>query len=96
MRTKINMVIEDQNQALLTSMNNRAQMQLNLQQTVEGLSVIVVTYYLLALTQYLLNAATSFGIMVNAPQTIALLLPIYLTLIWLFSLRIKKRIKTIN
>ena len=51
--TKTNMVIEEQNQALSTSMNHRAKMQLNLQQTVKGLSVIVVSYYLLALTEYI-------------------------------------------
>lgn len=92
LRTKINLVIEEQNQALLTSMNKRAQIQLNLQQTVEGLSVIVVTYYLLALTQYILNAVTIFGIVINVPIIIAILLPVYLILIWLFSLKIKKKI----
>lgn len=93
LRTKIDMVIEKQNQALLTSMNNRAKMQINLQQTVEGLSVIVVTYYLLALTQFMLNAATDWGIMIDVTQTIAKLLPLYLLLVWLFSLRVKKKIK---
>ena len=91
LRTKIDMVIEKQNQALLTSMDNRAQIQLNLQQTVEGLSVIVVTYYLLALTQYLLNAVKSVGIVIDTTQTIAQLLPLYLLVVWLLSLRVKKK-----
>ncbi len=93
LRTKIDMVIEQQNQELLTSMNNRAQMQLNLQQTVEGLSVIVVTYYLLALTQFLLSAAKNWGIIIDVSQTIAQLMPLYLILVWLFSLRVKKKLK---
>ncbi len=92
LRTQIDMAITQQNQALLTSMNNRAQIQLNLQQTVEGLSVIVVTYYLLALTRYALEAINNAFIQVNQSQVIACLLPLYLLMVWLFGKRIKKHI----
>ena len=45
LRTHAEYVIQNQNTALLTSMNSRAQAQYRLQQTVEGLSVIAGTYY---------------------------------------------------
>jgi len=93
LRTRINMVIEAQNQALLKSMNRRAQMQFSLQETVEGLSVVVISYYILALCQYLLHAINSFGFRLYIDRITAILMPVVLTGVW-FSLRqIKKRLK---
>lgn len=46
---RIDMTREEQNQALLRSMDSRASMQLRLQQTVEGLSVAAITYYVVGL-----------------------------------------------
>lgn len=45
LRTHTEYMIQNQNTDLLSSMNKRAQAQLRLQQTVEGLSVIAGTYY---------------------------------------------------
>jgi uncharacterized membrane-anchored protein len=43
--TRIDVTLEEQNQELLASLNKRASTQLRLQQTVEGLSVVAITYY---------------------------------------------------
>ena len=45
--------LERQNQELLAQMNRRAKLQLHLQETVEGLSVVAITYYASQLVQYL-------------------------------------------
>lgn len=45
LRTRVDIELERQNQELLGQMNQRARLQLRLQQTVEGLSVVVLTYY---------------------------------------------------
>ena len=95
LRTRIDMAIEAQNQALLTSMDKRAQMQFNLQQTVEGLSVIVMSYYVLALCKYLLDASSSLGVTFNREVALMLLMPVVLISVWMFSRRIKKSIKKI-
>jgi uncharacterized membrane-anchored protein len=50
--TRIEITRERQNQQLLASMNRRAEMQLRLQGTVEGLSVAAVTYYVVGLVNY--------------------------------------------
>ena len=50
--TRIEISRERQNQQLLASMNRRAEMQLRLQGTVEGLSVAAVTYYVVGLVNY--------------------------------------------
>jgi uncharacterized membrane-anchored protein len=55
LRTRVDVEIERQNKDLLTSMNRRAKMQLRLQQTVEGLSVAAVSYYVVGLASYLLK-----------------------------------------
>ncbi len=53
LRTRVDMELERQNQELLSQMNRRAKLQLRLQETVEGLSVVVLTYYGSQLVQYL-------------------------------------------
>ena len=44
LRTRVNVAVEAQNQELLESMNRRAALQLRLQQMVEGLSVVAISY----------------------------------------------------
>ncbi len=53
LRTWVDVEVEKQNRDLLASMNNRARLQLRLQQTVEGLSVAAVSYYVVGLIGYL-------------------------------------------
>ncbi|MBS1160811.1 MAG: conserved hypothetical rane protein [Proteobacteria bacterium] len=53
LRTRVDIELERQNQELLSQMNRRARLQLRLQQMVEGLSVVVLTYYGSQLVQYL-------------------------------------------
>ncbi|WP_462157420.1 DUF3422 family protein [Pseudoalteromonas sp. GB56] len=91
LRTRVDMAIEVQNQALLKSMERRARLQFNLQQTVEGLSVVVMTYYVLQLSEYVLQAANDLGTSVNKTLIIVLLMPIIFTLTWLLNRRIRKK-----
>src|SRR5574343_836624 len=53
LRTRVDIELERQNQELLGQMNSRARLQLHLQEAVEGLSVVVLTYYGSQLVQYL-------------------------------------------
>lgn len=69
LRTKISNSVERQNADLLASMNERARRQLRLQQTVEGLSVAAVSYYLVGLIGYGLKALKAGGLDFN--ETIA-------------------------
>ncbi|SIS99542.1 Uncharacterized membrane-anchored protein [Roseivivax lentus] len=54
LRTRVEVERSAQNQLLLESMNQRADMQLRLQRTVEGLSVVAISYYAVSLAAYLL------------------------------------------
>ena len=59
LRTRVDVALEAQNRDLLASMDRRARLQLRLQETVEGLSVVAVSYYLLSLVSYLAKGAVS-------------------------------------
>ena len=54
LRTKVDVGRQAQNQALLESMDKRADLQLRLQETVEGLSVVAISYYAVSLVGYLI------------------------------------------
>ncbi len=89
LRTRVDVSLEAQNQALLESMDNRAKLQLRLQQTVEGLSVVAISYYAVSLAGYLLApVANEFG----ATETFAkgvVALPI-IFVVWLFVRRLRR------
>lgn len=57
LRTRVDLALQEQNQALLASMDRRARLQLRLQQTVEGLSVAAVSYYIVGLWSYVVGLA---------------------------------------
>jgi uncharacterized membrane-anchored protein len=71
LKTRIEFVNESQQQALLASMDRRAKLQLRLQQTVEGLSIIVMTYYATGLLQYIAKGLKGIGLSVD-PDLVAL------------------------
>ena len=60
LRTRVDIELERQNQELLAQMNRRAKIQLRLQETVEGLSVVAITYYASQLVSYVAKGAKDF------------------------------------
>ena len=56
LRTRVDVELQEQNRGQLAAMNRRARLQLRLQQTVEGLSVAAVSYYVVGLFAYLAKA----------------------------------------
>ncbi|MBB5718618.1 putative membrane-anchored protein [Stakelama sediminis] len=57
MRTRVDLALQDQNAALLQSMERSAARQLRLQHLVEGLSVLALSYYAIGLVGHLLLGA---------------------------------------
>jgi uncharacterized membrane-anchored protein len=92
LKTRIEFVNERQQQSLLSSMDRRAKLQLRLQQTVEGLSVIVMTYYATGLLQYIAKGLKQSGVNVD-PDVVGLVsVPaIAIGLLWFLSRRRKKQ-----
>ncbi len=60
LRTRVDIELERQNQELLAQMNRRAKIQLHLQETVEGLSVVAITYYASQLVNYVAKGAKDY------------------------------------
>ena len=56
LRTRVDTALARQNRDLLDSMNRRTHLQLRLQQTVESLSVVAISYYLVGLVGYVFKA----------------------------------------
>jgi len=64
-RTRVDLSLQRQNRELLQSMDRRAGLQLRLQQTVEGLSVVAISYYGLGIIAYIANALAEAGVAIN-------------------------------
>jgi uncharacterized membrane-anchored protein len=62
LRTRVDVEIERQNRDLLHSMNERTRLQLRLQQTVEGLSVAAISYYIIGLAGYAFKGLREIGV----------------------------------
>lgn len=76
--TRVDVSREKHNQAVLESMNRRAAAQLRLQQTVEGLSIAAITYYIVGLVGYAAKGAKAAGLPVNPDLAMALSIPLVL------------------
>ena len=84
LRTRIDVELERQNRDLLKSMNRRAHLQLRLQQTVEGLSIAAVSYYVIGLINYLAKGLAKAGLPVDpAIATAFAVLPVVLVIWWI-------------
>ncbi len=92
LRTRVDIEVEAQNQKLLSSMERRARLQLRLQQTVEGLSVAAISYYLVGLVAYLAKAAKSRGLPIDSDLIAGLAVPAVLLIVWLGVKRIRRKV----
>ncbi len=76
LRTRVDIELERQNQELLAQMNRRAKLQLRLQETVEGLSVVAITYYASQLVQYMAKGAKKLIVPLTPELLTALSIPL--------------------
>lgn len=92
LRTRVDVERSAQNQGLLTSMDKRADLQLRLQKTVEGLSVVAITYYAVNLVLYVLGPLEK---MYGVPKAMmaAVATPMVLIGVWLMVERIRKHME---
>jgi uncharacterized membrane-anchored protein len=82
LRTRVDVNMQSQNHLLLASVDRRAEAQLRLQHNVEGLSVVILTYYLAGLLKIELDGIKAFGISINSSLVVALLLPVLAYGVW--------------
>ncbi|MBQ2260329.1 MAG: DUF3422 domain-containing protein [Loktanella sp.] len=92
LRTRVDVERSAQNQELLTSMDRRADLQLRLQRTVEGLSVVAISYYAVNLALYM-AAPLAEALAITKPVLTAVTTPTVLLLVWLVVHNIRKRME---
>lgn len=92
LRTRVDVERSAQNQELLESMDRRADLQLRLQKTVEGLSVVAISYYAVSLAGYLLYPLASIMGLSKNMLLAGATVPVVL-LVWWGIHRIRERIE---
>ncbi len=91
LRTLVDVGRSAENQKLLESMDRRADLALRLQHTVEGLSVVAISYYAVSLAGYLAIPAGE-GLGLSKPLVMALLTPVVLVAVWFALRRLRSKI----
>ena len=89
LRTRVDVERSAQNQALLASMGRRADLQLRLQRTVEGLSVVAISYYAVNLAEYVAYPFAPEGW--SEGLVSAALTPPVVLVVWLAIRRIRRK-----
>lgn len=91
LRTRVDVERSAENKALLESMDKRADLQLRLQETVEGLSIVAISYYAVNLAA---NIALPFTgtLGVGEKGMKAALTPLVIVLVWYIVRQIRKRL----
>lgn len=93
LRTRVDISMESQIRDLLKSMDNRAHLQLRLQETVEGLSVVVLSYYLLGIVGYGLKAAKAAGYAIDVELITGLAIPVVIMIVYFGVRRLRRMVK---
>jgi uncharacterized membrane-anchored protein len=90
--TRVNIARERQNQKLLSSMDRRAKLQLRLQQTVEGLSIAAIVYYIAGLLSYVTKGFKAGGVALNSDVIVGVSVPILIVIVMLGVRRVRRTI----
>ena len=90
--TRVDIARQQQNQALLAATARRAKMQLRLQQTVEGLSVAAIVYYLAGLVGYGAKALKAAGLALSPDLVTGAAVPLLALAAWWVLQRAHRRV----
>jgi uncharacterized membrane-anchored protein len=90
--TRVDITRQQQNQALLAATAHRAKLQLRLQQTVEGLSVAAIVYYLTGLVGYGAKALKAAGLGLSPDLLTGIAVPLLGVGAWWVLRRVHRRI----
>lgn len=93
LRTRVDIGLNENNRDLLRSMNTRAELQLRLQETVEGLSVVAISYYVLGLVGYIAKGLKEAGLSPVKPEVAVLgAMPLVLALVFIGVRRLRRAV----
>jgi uncharacterized membrane-anchored protein len=90
LRTRVDTALSRQNRDLLASMDRRTDLQLRLQLTVEGLSVVAISYYFVGLTGYAARGLESIYAPIQHDLLVAIATPMIVLGVWLGMRRLRR------
>ena len=90
--TRVEVASELVNVNLLASMDKRSGIQLRLQETVEGLSIVAVSYYALSLLKVGFDGLSEVAPWLNPTLATAIAVPVVLLAVWSFLRRVRKSV----
>jgi uncharacterized membrane-anchored protein len=82
LRTRVDITTETQNTELLRSLATGQRMQLRLQETVEGLSIAAISYYVLGIIGYGLKGLKAAGLDLDTSLVTGAAIPVVLVGVW--------------
>lgn len=91
LRTRVEVERSAQNQKIMERMDRRADLQLRLQHTVEGLSVVAISYYAVGLLSYALAPAAA-GAGIDKTYLVAALTPLTVLAVWWSMRQVRRRL----
>lgn len=92
LRTRVDIALEQQNQQLLAKLTRGQELQLQLQRTVEGLSIAAISYYVVGLLYYLAKAAKEAGLPVQPELLTGFSIPLVMAGVWWLTRQIHHRL----
>jgi uncharacterized membrane-anchored protein len=91
LRTRVDIELESQNALQLRQMGERVRLQLRLQQTVEGLSIAAITYYVASLLHLVFDGLHARGWAIEPTVATAIMLPFIIPAVGFTVWRIRHR-----
>ena len=93
LNSMVDMIQTRQTNAMMRTMSQNAQIQVRLQQAVEGFSTFVISYYALGILSYVLVGLEAAGYLPFDPKLIlAATAPLLLASVWFMSRKLRKRL----
>lgn len=92
LRTRVDIATEAQNQQLLEKLTRGQALQLQLQTTVEGLSIAAISYYVISLLLYVAKGAKAAGLPIHPEIATGALIPVVLWSVWRTTRRIHAKL----
>ncbi len=92
LRTRVDIALEGQNQKLLVSMEAHARQQFLLQQTVEGLSVVAISYYAISIIGLIVKHSGKWLPGIDSALLNLIGIPVVILAVWWLVRRMRRRI----
>jgi uncharacterized membrane-anchored protein len=92
--TQIRSTMEQQNNALLASVNKQNKQQITLQETIEAFAVVAISYNGTALIKMLLESLKAQGFLINIPLWVSISIPSTLVISYVLMRFLRKRKST--